>query len=162
MKKDRPIQETIEKELNKLERARRRSGLLRETALLKFRWIPNIRKAVQYFAEALYSAAGSLPLDPKLLGESVVRAKLRAMGEELRHLEECAEEVMDLLKWQDTLAASALDPADRRLCEWTEEQRREILKLAVRFERRVGSAPEVTDPPPPLNSTDPGYRIDDR
>jgi hypothetical protein len=142
VKKAPPIKETIEKELEKQEKARRRSGLLRETTLLKFRWVPNIRKALTYFAETLLGGAGAKPLEAKLLGESVTRAKLRAMGRELRHLQDCAEEVADEPRRANSVEGAPLDPADRRLCEWAEEQRREIMRLAVRFERRLGPAPD--------------------
>ncbi len=138
MKKPGPIQETIEKELDKMEKARRRGGLLRETALLRFRWVPNIRKIVEYVVEALYKGAGEQPLDPKRLGESVRRAKLRAVGRELRHLQDFVEEVAAEPQPADSAEGATLDPADRRLCEWAAEQRREIMRLAVRFERRVG------------------------
>ena len=138
MKKATTIKEKISRNLDKKAEAERRSGLFRETSLLKFAWVPNVRKILAYVAEALFQGAGARPLDAKVLGESVVRAKVRAMGRELRHLEACAKEVADLARWQDSLAESALDAADRRLCAWVEEQRREIMRLAVRFERRVG------------------------
>jgi hypothetical protein len=137
-----PIKEKIEQQLEKMVEARNRFGLLRETALLAFGWVPNIRKGIEYVAEALWKGAGAQPLDPSLLGESVIRAKLRAVGRELRHLQDWLAEVAHVLRWQDSLAESALSPADRRLCEWAEEQRREVMRLAVRFERRVGPAPD--------------------
>ncbi len=65
MKKASPIKETIEKQLGKMEKARRRAGLLRETALLRLRWVPNVRKIIEYFAEALFKGAGAQPLDPR-------------------------------------------------------------------------------------------------
>lgn len=34
-----------------------------------------------------------------------------------------------------------LKRADRRLADWVDEQRREVMRLAVRFERRMGPAP---------------------
>jgi len=142
VKKAAPIKEKIEKQLEKMERARSRAGLLRETALLRLRWVPNVRKIIEYFAEALFKGAGSQPLDPKLLGESVTRAKLRAMGRELRHLQGFAEEVADEPRQADSVEGATLDPADHRLCEWAAEQRREIMRLAVRFERRLGPAPK--------------------
>ncbi len=142
MKKVRPIKEAIEKELEKLEKARRRGGLLRETALLRFRWVPNIRKIVEYVAEALFKGAGAQPLDPQRLGESIRRAKLRAVGRELRHLQDVVEEVAVEPSPADLGDGAPLDPAERRLCEWAEEQRREIMRLAVRFERRIGPAPD--------------------
>ncbi len=142
MKKPGPIKETIEKELDKMEKARRRGGLLRETALLRFRWVPNIRKIVEYVVEALYKGAGEQPLDPKRLGESIRRAKLRAVGRELRHLQDVVEEVAVEPSLVDLGSGAPLDPADRRLSEWAEEQRREIMRLAVRFERRVGPLPD--------------------
>lgn len=145
MKKARPIKVAIDKELVKMDKARQRGGLLRETALLKFRWVPNIRKLIQYFAEALYRGAGAQPLEPKLLGESVKRAMVRAVGEELRHLQEFLEEVASEPGPGDANEDAAFDPADRRLCKWAEEQRREIMRLAVRFERRVGPAPKKGD-----------------
>ncbi len=144
MKKAGTIKEKIGKQLDQMANAKKRAGLLRETSLLRFAWVPNIRKILEYVAEALFAGVGAQPLDPKLLGESVIRAKLRAMGRELRHLQDCADEVADVPRWQDSLAESALDPADRRLCEWAAEQRREIMRLAVRFERRVGPAPEAS------------------
>jgi len=145
VKKVAPIKEKIEKQLEKMTKARRRLGLLRETALLRFRWVPNIRKILEYVAETLLEGAGAKPLDPKLLGESVTRAKLRAMGRELRHLQDFAEEVADEPRRVDSVEGATLDPADRRLCEWAAEQRREIMRLAVRFERRVGPAPDKAD-----------------
>jgi hypothetical protein len=138
-----PIKKKIEKQLEKMAKAKKRLGLLRETALLTFGWVPNIRKTLEYVAEGLYKAAGALPLDASLLGESVTRAKLRAMGRELRHLQDFAGEVTAELRQADSVEGATLDPADRRLCEWAEEQRREIMRLAVRFERRVGPAPKV-------------------
>jgi hypothetical protein len=145
VKKATPIKEKIEQQLEKMTRAKRRFGLLRETALLAFGWVPNIRKTLEYVAEALYKGAGAQALDPRFLGESIIRAKLRAVGVELRHLQEWLGEVVDVLRWQDSLAEPALSPADRRLCEWAEEQRREVMRLAVRFERRVGPAPTKAD-----------------
>ena len=127
----------------KQEKARRRSGLLRETALLKFRWVPNIRKLVQYFTDALYVGAGAQPLDPKLLGESIRWAKLRAVGYELRHLQDVVEEAATESRTEDPQAT--IDSVDRRLSEWAAEQRREIMRLAVRFERRVGPAPPTSE-----------------
>ncbi|HXU31919.1 MAG TPA: hypothetical protein VN851_15205 [Thermoanaerobaculia bacterium] len=52
----------------------------------------------------------------------------------------------------DSVEGATLDPADRRLCEWAEEQRRDIMRLAVRFERRVGPTPgaEEREPEPDL------------
>ena len=143
MKKERPIKETIEKELDKREKARRRGGLLRETSLLKFAWVPNIRKILEYVAEALFKGAGAQPLDSKVLGESVIRAKLRAVGRELRHIQDFVEEIADKPRLADSVEGAVLDPADRRLCEWAAEERREIMKLAVRFERRVGPSPDT-------------------
>ncbi len=145
MKKAATIKEKIGKHLDKMAEARRRGGLLRETALLRLRWVPNIRKIIEYVAEALFQGAGAQPLDPNLLGESVTRAKVRAMGRELRHLQDFAEEVADEPQRAGAAKEAPLDPADRRLCEWVEEQRREIMKLAVRFERRVGPAPEIQE-----------------
>ncbi len=133
MKKARPIKETIEKQLEKMEKTRKRAGLLRETGMLRFRWVPNFRKILEYVAEGLFEGAGAQPLDPKLLGESIRRARLRAVGYELRHLQDVVEEVAD--------EEAMPDSSDRRLCKWAEEQRREIMRLAVRFERRVGPAP---------------------
>ena len=143
MKKAMTIKEKIGKQLDKRAEAERRGGLLRETSLLKFAWVPNIRKILGYVAEALFAGAGAKPLDAQVLGESVVRAKLRAMGRELRHLEECAKEVANEPSKADSAGgAPTLDAADRRLCAWVEEQRRQILRLAVRFERRVGPPPK--------------------
>lgn len=136
------IQEKIGKRLHKMAEAHRRGGLLRETALLKFRWVPNIRKILEYVAEALFAGAGAQPLDPSLLGESVVRAKLRAAGAELRHIQDWVGEVSTEPR-RAGADGEALDPADRQLCEWAAEQRREVMRLAVRFERRVGPAPEA-------------------
>ncbi len=144
MKKASPIKEKIKKNLEKMETTRQRAGLLRETALLRLRWVPNVRKIIEYFVEALFQGAGEPPLDPRRLGESVPRAKLRAIGRELRHLQNFAAEVADEPRLGETL-----DPADRRLCEWAAEERREIMRLAVRFERRVGPAPEAADDPSP-------------
>lgn len=141
MKKPATIKEKIDRRLDQLAEAHRRGGLLRETALLKFRWVPNIRKLVQYFAEALYQGAGAKPLDPGLLGESVVRAKLRAAGAELRAIQDWVGEVSTEPRRAGADGA-ALDPADRQLCEWAAEQRREVMRLAVRFERRVGPPPK--------------------
>ncbi len=141
-KKASPIKETIEKHLEKMTKARQRAGLLRETALLRLRWVPNVRKIIEYFADAPFQGAGAQPLNPKLLGESVARAKLRAMGRELRHLQAFAEEVADEPRQVDSVEGATIDPVDRRLCEWAAEQRREIMRLAVRFERRVGPAPD--------------------
>ncbi|HEV7671540.1 MAG TPA: hypothetical protein VGS22_23725 [Thermoanaerobaculia bacterium] len=142
MKKATPIKEKIEKQLEKMARAKKRLGLLRETALLAFGWVPNIRKTLEYVAEGLHKAVGAQPLDAKLLGESVTRAKLRAMGREFRHLQDFAGEVADEPRHVDSVEGATLDPADRRLCEWVAEERREIMRLAVRFERRVGPAPK--------------------
>jgi hypothetical protein len=141
VKKASPIKEKIKEHLKKMTKARQQAGLLRETALLRLRWVPNVRKIIEYFAEALFKGAGAQPLDPKLLGESVTRAKLRAMGRELRHLQDFAEEVADEPRQADSAEGATIDPADRRLCEWAAKQRREIMRLAVRFERRVGPAP---------------------
>ena len=143
MKKATTIKEKIGRRLDKKAEAERRGGLFRETSLLQFAWVPNVRKILAYVAEALFHGAGARPLDAQVLGESVVRAKLRAMGRELRHLESCAKEVADEPRQADSeKGAPPLDAADRRLCKWVEEQRREIVRLAVRFERRVGPAPE--------------------
>jgi hypothetical protein len=142
VKKAAPIKEKIEKELKKQEKARKRAGLLRETGLLRFRWVPNFRKILEYVAEGLFQGAGAQPLDPKLLGESIRRAKLRAVGYELRHLQEVVEEVADDPQPEDSDSGATLDPTDRRLCKWAAEQRRDITRLAVRFERRVGPAPD--------------------
>lgn len=141
MKKAPPIKETIEKQLKKLTQAHQRTGLLRETALLRFRWVPNIRKILEHVAEALLKGVSEQPLDPKVLGESVTRAKLRAIGRELRHLQDFADEVADPPQRVDAAEGATLDPADHRLCKWAEEQRREITRLAVRFERRLGPTP---------------------
>ena len=143
MKKAMTIKEKIGKQLDKRAEAERRGGLLRETSLLKFAWVPNIRKILGYVAEALFAGAGARPLNAQVLGESVVRAKLRAMGRELRHLELCAKEVADESRHSASTDAPTLDLADRRLCAWAEEQRREIMRLAVRFERRVRPAPDA-------------------
>ncbi len=137
------MNEKIEKHLDRLEKTRRRLGLLRETALLQFRRIPNVRRIIQYVADALLQEAGEHPPDAALLGESVVRAKLRAAGEELRHQQEFLGAVADLPRWLESVAGFELDPADRELCQWAAEQRREVMRLAVRFERRVGPAPEA-------------------
>ena len=137
------IKEKIGKQLDKRAEAERRGGLLRETSLLKFAWVPNIRKILGYVAEALFAGAGARPLNAQVLGESVVRAKVRAMGRELRHLEDCAKEVADEPRQADSAEVPTLALADRRLCAWAEEQRREIMRLAVRFERRVGPAPDA-------------------
>ncbi|HEV7672169.1 MAG TPA: hypothetical protein VGS22_26935 [Thermoanaerobaculia bacterium] len=152
MKKASPIKEKIKKHLREMEKARRRAGLLRETALLRLLWVPNVRKIIEYFADALFKGAGAQPLDPKRLGESVARAKLRAMGRELRHLQDFAEEVADEPRQVDSVEGATIDPVDRRLCEWAAEQRRDIMRLAVRFERRVGPAPgaEEGEPDPDL------------
>jgi len=152
VKKTTPIKEKIKKQLEKMEKARHRAGLLRETALLKLHRVPNVRKIMEYFADSLFKATGEQPLDPKRLGESVARAKLRAMGRELRHLQDCAEEVADLPRQADSGEAAPLDPADRRLCEWAAEQRREIMRLAVRFERRVGPEPNARAHPEPARA----------
>ncbi|HXU31917.1 MAG TPA: hypothetical protein VN851_15195 [Thermoanaerobaculia bacterium] len=149
MKKASPIKERIEKHLAKMTKARQRAGLLRETALLRLQRVPNVRKIMEYFADALFQGAGAQPLDPKLLGESVPRAKLRAIGRELRHLQDFAEEVADLPRQEDSGEGATLEPADRRLCEWAAAQGRDIMRLAVRFERRVGRAPEAKQPIPP-------------
>jgi hypothetical protein len=140
-----PIKEKIEQQLEKMTKAKQRLGLLRETALLTFGWVPNIRKIVQYVAEGLHKAAGAQPLDPSLLGESVIRAKLRAVGRELRHLQDWLGEVAHEPRQADSVEGATLDPADRRLCEWAADERREIMRLAVRFERRVGPAPKKDD-----------------
>ncbi len=145
MKKVEPIKETIEKELEKQAGARRRTGLLRETALLRFLRIPHIRRVLEFVAETLFRGVSEQPIEPRTLGESASRAMLRAIGRELRHLQDCADEVADGPRQADTLEGAPLDPADRRLCEWAAEQRREIMRLAVRFERRVGPVPEPTD-----------------
>ncbi len=141
MKKAGTIKEKIGKQLDKMADAKKRGGLLRETSLLKFAWVPNIRKIIEYVAEALFQGAGAQPLDPKILGESVTRAKVRAMGRELRHLQDFAGEVADQPQRADAAEGAALDSADRRLCEWVAEERREIMRLALRFERRAGPAP---------------------
>ncbi len=142
MKKAGTIKEKIGKQLDKMAEAQKRSGLLRETSLLKFAWVPNIRKIIEYVAEALFAGAGAQPLHSKILGESVTRAKIRAVGRELRHIQDFVEEIADKARLADSVEGAVLDPADRRLCEWVEEQRRDIMKLAVRFERRVGPAPD--------------------
>jgi len=142
VKKATPIKEKIERQLEKMAETKKRLGLLRETALLTFGWVPNLRKVVEYVAVALWKEAGARPLDPERLGESVIRAKLRAVGRELRHLQGFVGEVAEEPRQVDSVEGATLDPADRRLCEWAEEQRREVMKLAVRFERRVGPAPK--------------------
>ena len=142
MKKAATIKEKIGKQLDKMADAKKRAGLLRETSLLKFAWVPNIRKILEYVAEALFAGAGAQPLSSKRLGESVTRAQLRAVGRELRHIQDFVEEIADKPRRADSVEGAVLDPADRRLCEWAEEQRREVMRLAVRFERRVGPAPE--------------------
>ncbi len=131
----------IEKHLERVETTRRRLGLLRETALLQFRRIPNARRVIGYLADALLNEAGEHPPDAQLLGESVGLAKVRAAGGELRHILEFLGEAADPLRFLNLPEGSKLDLADRRLCKWVEGQRREVMRLAVRFERRVGSAP---------------------
>ncbi len=135
------MNEKIEKHLERMEQTRRRLGLLRETALLQFRRIPNVRRIIQYVADALLKEAGEHPPDAEVLGESVGRAKVRAAGEELRHILEFLGEASDPLRFLNLPEGSELDPADRRLCKWVEGQRREVMRLAVRFERRARSAP---------------------
>ncbi len=132
----------IEKHLERLEKTRRRLGLLRETALLQFRRIPNVPRIIQYVADALLKEAGEHPPDAQLLGESVGLAKVRAVGAELRHILEFLGEASDPMRFLNLPEGSKLDPADRRLCTWVAEQRRDVMRLAVRFERRVGPAPE--------------------
>ncbi len=131
----------IEKHLERLEKTRQRLGLLRETALLQFRRIPNVRRIVQYVADALLKEAGEHPPDAQLLGESVGLAKVRAAGGELRHILEFLAEASDPPRFLNLPEGAEPDPADRRLCKWVEGQRREVMRLAVRFERRVGPAP---------------------
>ncbi len=135
----------VEKHLERLETTRRRLGLLRETALLQFRRIPRVRRIVQYVTDALLKEAGEHPLDAQLLGESVGLAKVRAAGAELRHILEFLSEAADPLRFLNVPEGSKLDPADRRLCKWVEGQRRDVMRLAVRFERRVGPAPGRVD-----------------
>ncbi len=137
------MNETIEKHLERREKTRRRLGLLRETALLQFRRIPNVRRIIQYVADALLKKAGEFPPDAELLGESVGRAKVRVAGEELRHILEFLGEAADPVRFLNLPAGAQPDPADRLLCKWVEGQRREVMRLAVRFERRAGAAPEV-------------------
>ncbi len=135
------VNEKIEKHLERLETTRRRLGLLRETALLQFRRVPNVHRIVQYVTDALLKEAGEHPPDAQLLGESVGLAKVRAAGGELRHILEFLGEAADPLRFLNLPEGSELDLADRRLCKWVEGQRREVMRLAVRFERRVGPAP---------------------
>ncbi len=137
------MNEKIEKHLERLERKRHRLGLLRETALLQFRRIPNVRRIIQYVADALLKEAGEHPPDAELLGESVGRAKVRAAGEELRHILEFLGKAADPVRFLNLRAGEQPGPADRLLCKWVEGQRREVMRLVVRFERRVGPAPEV-------------------
>ena len=70
---------------------------------------------------------------------------MRAMGRELRHLQDFAEEMADEPQRADGAEGVALDPADRRLREWVAKERREIMRLALRFERRVGPAPRKVE-----------------
>ncbi len=137
------MNEKIEKHLVRLEKSRQRLGLLRETALLQFRRLPNVRRIVQYVADELLNEAGEHPPDAQLLGESVGLAKVRAAGGELRHILEFLGEASDPLRFLNLPEGSKLDPADRRLCKWVEGQRRDVMRLAVRFERRAGPAREI-------------------
>jgi hypothetical protein len=138
-----PIKKKIAKQMERMAKAKKRLGLLRETALLKFSWVPSIRRGIEYVTEALWKGAAEQPLDPRLLGESINRAKLRAVGRELRHLQGFLEEVAPEPRQGDLVEGATNDRTDRRDCEWAAEQRREIMRLAVRFERRVGPAPKV-------------------
>ncbi len=130
----------IEKYLEREAKAKRRRSALRETVLLRFQQIPYLRKLLEFVADLLAREAGTPP-DPQVLGESVVRAEVRAAAAELRHLQEFLAEVANRLKWLEGNKHKPLDPADRRLCEFAEEQRREIMRRAARYERRVGPAP---------------------
>ncbi|MEP7012089.1 MAG: hypothetical protein ABJC13_17330 [Acidobacteriota bacterium] len=136
------MNEKIEKHVEKLEKAAHsRLWPLRETVMLRLRQIPHILRIVEWVTKGLVSAAGAPP-DPQLLGESVVRAEVRAAGVELRHLQEHLSRVALRLKGLEDAQGATLEPADRRLCEFALAQRREMMRLAVRFERRVGPAPE--------------------
>ncbi|MEP7008892.1 MAG: hypothetical protein ABJC13_01070 [Acidobacteriota bacterium] len=137
------MNEKVEKHLERLEEAtRRRIGLLRETVLLRFQRIPHIRAVLEFVTEALVREAG--PADPSLLGESVERSEIRAVGGEFRHHQEVLGEAARRLRWRGEARAKTgarRDPADLRLAEWVEEQRREVMRLAVRFERKMGPPP---------------------
>ncbi len=141
------MNEKIEKHVGRLAKAtRRRIGLLRETVLLRFQRIPHIRQTLEYVADLLVREAG--PADPSLLGESVERAEVRAVAAELRHHQEVLGEAAHRLRRRNDARASSGakgDSADRRFAEWVEEQRREVMRLAVRFERRVGPEPAPVD-----------------
>ncbi len=134
------MNEKIEKHLVRIEKARRRSGPLRETVILSLRGIPHIRRIIEFFLEGLRREAP--PPDPRQLGESTYRAEVRAAAAELHHVPDFLAESARRLLAREGVEGAAIDPADRRLCKWVEEQRREVLRLAVRFERRVGPAPE--------------------
>ena len=101
-----------------------------------------MRQFLEYLAETLVRAAG--PADPRRLREPVHRAEVRAAGDELRHLQELLGETVRRMRWREGVQkekGEPVDPAERRFCDWLEEQRREIMRLAVRFERKVGPPP---------------------
>ncbi len=137
------MNEKIEKHLDKLEKARRRSGPFRETVMLSLRGIPHIRRIIEFFVEGLRREAP--PVGPRQLGESTYRAEVRAAGVDLRHIPEFLAEATRRQLAREGVEGTTIDPADRRLCAWVEEQRREVMRLAVRFERRLGPAPEVEE-----------------
>ncbi len=138
------MNEKIEKHLERIEKTRRRSGPLRETVALGLRGIPHIRRIIEFFVEGLKREAP--PPDPRQLGESTYRAEVRAAAADLRYLPDFLAESTRRLVAREEVEGATIDPADRRLSRWVEEQRREVMRLAVRFERRVGPAPEGGEP----------------
>ncbi len=132
------MNEKIERHLERLEQAKRQRGVLRGTALIALSGVPEVEHLLEFLTDALAAKAGEYPPapDPVRLGEAVGTAKLRAVGGELRHLVQFLGGVAGEPNATEVPSPSA---ADRR---WAEAQRREILRLAVRFERRLGRAPK--------------------
>ena len=122
----------------KRERLERR-GLLRETVLLDLSPVPSVQRLLAFVAEGLLQEVAENRPDAKRLGESVRQARLRMVGKELRHL----VEYVGMAAGEDDPEGDAGDAADRRLGRWAVAQQRELLRLAVRFERRLGVPPEV-------------------
>lgn len=133
------MNEKVERHLERKELEKRRRGVLRGTALIDISEAPEVGRLLEILSEALLAKVGEYPPapDPERLGEPVGRAKLRAVGGELRHL---VQFVDDVAAERDPSEGQALlSAADRK---WAELQRRDILRMAVRFERRLGAAPE--------------------
>ncbi len=125
--------------LERKTREERRRGLLRETVLVSLPQDPGVQRVLEYVSQCLLDQASESPPDPGCFGETLGRAKLRAAGAELRHL---VVFVGDVANEDDPAQSQGLSASERR---WAEAQRREILRLAVRFERRLGRAPERYD-----------------